>query len=64
MVCVMDYWPTVHSEYSENACFEDSRFCVQFFSTCTVSPVKFFSFRRYLNHAEAERAAQLDFSYV
>ncbi len=65
MACVMDYWPTVLSEYSENTHFEDNSSHVVFYFSLYLYPLPSpFSSHRYLNHAEAERAAQLDFSHV
>lgn len=65
MACAMDYWPTVLSEYAENAHFEDSSSPVLFYFPLYLSSLpSLLSFHRYLNHAEAERAAQLDFSHV
>lgn len=37
MACAMDYWPTVLSEYSENAHFEDSSSSSILFSSVPVS---------------------------
>lgn len=65
MACVMDYWPAVPPEYSENALFEDNTSHVLFYFPLYQCPLPSpFSFNRYLNHAEADRAAQLDFSHV
>lgn len=57
-VFVMDYWPTVMSEYYENARFEDNGSSVLFYFHLYLSPLSSpFTFQRHLNHVEAEKAA-------